>query len=295
MDERRNGMWRKTAVGLLVLVLAVVSFQCKKKSQILGLSLDVTFSDENLTDNLMTDMQYRWKTDSRFEGIEGNPSVYVHFWHKNNLLFQDDHQPEIPVSEWKPGEEYVYTRKIYIPEFIDEFDPDFTGEETLKLSVGFYSPGHEAEEPTRAVLEKKLKVSPPPLDTPEIIYEDGWYDLEIDPASYLKRWRWTAQEARCIIDNPKKDAFLMIRGGVNLEALDDQKVIFKINDWTLDEFIPEESYFEKSYNIKKEMMGEGEEFFLTIATDKVFIPSRVIAGSKDERQLGVQISFIYFR
>jgi hypothetical protein len=288
-------MWKKTAVGLLVLVLAIFSFQCKKKSQVQGLNLEVTFSDENLSDNLMTDMQYKWKTDSRFEGIEGNSIVYVHFWHKNNLLFQDDHVPEVPVSEWKPGEEYVYSRRIYIPEFIDEFDPEFTGEETLRLSIGFYIPGDKAEETKKEVLEKKLKVSPPPLDTPEIIYEDGWYDLEIDPSSYLKKWRWTAQEARCIIDNPKRDALLVIKGGVNLEALKEQTITFKINDWILDEFIPEESYFEKSYNIKKEMLGEGEEFFLTIATDKVFVPAQVIPGSKDERELGVQISFIYFR
>ena len=87
----------------------------------------------------------------------------------------------------------------------------------------------------------------------------------------------------------------MIKGGVNLEVLGDQKVIIKINDLILDEFIPAESYFEKSYNIKKEMVGEGEQFFLTIATDKVFVPADVIPNSKDERELGLQISFVYFR
>jgi hypothetical protein len=82
---------------------------------------------------------------------------------------------------------------------------------------------------------------------------------------------------------------------VNLEVMKDQKVIIKINDRILDEFIPTESYFEKSYNIKKEMVGEGEQFFLTIATDKVFVPAEVIPGSKDKRELGLQISFVYFR
>ncbi len=288
-------MWKKTIVGLLIFILAIVSFQCKKKSQVQGLTLEVTFSEENLSDNLMTEMQYRWRTDSRFEGMEGNKMVYVHFWHKNNLLFQDDHAPEVPVSEWSPGEEFGYSRRIYIPEFIDEFDPEFTGEEILRLSIGFYEPGDEAEETKNEVLEEKLKVSPPPLDTPEIIYEDGWYDLEMDPESYLKKWHWTGQEARCIVDNPKRDALLVIKGGVNLEAVKEQTVIFKLNDWILDEFIPDESYFEKSYNIKKEMLGDGEEFFLTITTDKVFIPAQVIPGSKDERELGIQISFIYFR
>jgi len=227
--------------------------------------------------------------------MEQDMNVFVHFWHNNNLLFQDDHIPEVPVPDWVPGREYTYSRRIYIPRFIDEFDPEFKGEETLKLSIGFFSPYDRTEKSKQEILERKLKVYPPPLDTPEIIYEDGWYDLEINPEAFLERWRWTAKEARCIVDNPKRDALLVIKGGINLEVLKDQKVLFMINDRILDEFIPEESYFEKSYTINKEMLGESDEFFLTIATDKTFVPSQLIPNSNDERELGIQISFIYFR
>ena len=288
-------MWRKAAVMMLVLFIAVIFFQCTKKNQVLGITLDVTFSEEELSDDLITDVQYTWKTDSSFVKIEQEMQVYVHFWHKNNLLFQDDHIPEVPISEWDADQEYVYSRRVYIPEFIDEFDPEFKGEETLRLSVGISSPYDRTDETQQEIFEKKLKVLPPPLDTPEKIFEDGWYDLEINPDAFLGQWRWTAIEARCIIDNPKRDALLVIKGGVNLDALEDQKVIVKINDRILDEFIPDESYFEKSYNIKKEMVGEGEQFFLTIATDKVFVPADMIPNSKDKRELGLQISFVYFR
>jgi hypothetical protein len=288
-------MWRKAAVLMLVLFIAVIFFQCTKKNQVLGITLDVTFSEEELSDDLITDVQYKWKTDSSFVKIEQDMQVYVHFWHKNNLLFQDDHIPEVPISEWDADQEYVYSRRVYIPEFIDEFDPEFKGEETLRLSVGISSPYDRTDETQQEIFEKKLKVLPPPLDTPEKIFEDGWYDLEINSDAFLGQWRWTAKEARCIIDNPKRDALLVIKGGVNLDALEDQKVIVKINDRILDEFIPDESYFEKSYNIKKEMVGEGEQFFLTIATDKVFVPADMIPNSKDKRELGLQISFVYFR
>ena len=43
------------------------------------------------------------------------------------------------------------------------------------------------------------------------------------------------------------------------------------------------------------MVGEGEQFFLTIATDKVFVPADMLPNSKDKRELGLQISFVYFR
>ena len=218
-------MWRKAAVVMLVLFIAVISFQCNKKSQVQGITLDVTFSEEELSDDLIADIQYTWKTDSSFVKIEQEMQVYVHFWHKNNLLLQDDHIPEVPISEWDADQEYVYSRRVYIPEFIDEFDPEFKGEETLRLSVGISSPYDRTDETQQEIFEKKLNVLPPPLDTPEKIFENGWYDLEINPDAFLGQWRWTAKEARCIIDNPKRDALLVIKGGVNLDALEDQKVI----------------------------------------------------------------------
>jgi predicted small secreted protein len=292
---RRIEMKKKILIFFLMAAVSFSFFACKRKTQAKGISLDVSFSESPLSDNLITEMEYRWKTSSDFVPVRQDYTVFVHFWHKKNMLFQDDHMPEVPTSEWEADKEYTYTRRIHVPPFIDEFDPEFKGEEHLNLSVGLYSPYDRSGRSERMVLERKLKVVPPPLDAPEIFYEEGWYVLEKNPESFLRQWRWTKKEARCIIDNPHSDALLFIKGGINPDALEDQKIIFKINDMILDEFIPEESHFEKSYNIKKEMLGDGEEFYLTIATDKTFIPARDIPNSTDERELGVQISLIYFR
>ena len=292
---RRKRMKKKISIVFIGFMLALLPFSCQKKAQVKGVNLEVSFSEATPSDNLITDIHYKWKTDKEFQKMDSDYNIFVHFWHKNNMLFQDDYTPEPPTSKWEVGKEYTSTRRIYIPPFIDEFDPQFKGEESLRLSIGFYSPYDRTGKSEVEVYSKKLKVLPPPLDTPEVIYESGWYDLEINPEAYLKQWRWTAKEARCVIDNPRRDALLVIKGGVNLDALDDQKVIFKINDLVLDEFIPEQSEFEKSYNIKKEMLGEKDEFYLIVTSDKTFIPAKVIPNSKDERELGIQISFIYFR
>lgn len=288
-------MRKKISIVTLFILILIVSLTCKKVNQIKGLNLDISFSEKQLSDNLITDLNFKWSTDDEFLKVNRDYMVFVHFWHGNNLLFQDDHFPEIPTSKWETGKEYTYSRRIYIPTFIDEFDPDFKGEEILNVSIGLYSPYDRSGKAKWQILDNKFKVIPPPLDTPTIIYEDGWYDLEINPETYLKQWRWTQKEARCIIDNPYRDALLVIKGGSIREVLKNQKVIFKINDLTLDEFIPEESYFEKSYNIKKEMLGKEEEFYLTITTDKTFIPAKDIPNSSDSRELSIQISFIYFR
>jgi hypothetical protein len=289
-------MFKRIATAALATVLAIGCLaSCQKKAQVKGIDLTVRFSDKTLSDNLMTQMKYDWKTTGEFAKLAKDYTIYVHFWHGSNLLFQDDHVPSVPTSKWEPGKQYSYERRIYIPSFIDEFDPSFKGEETLKLVVGFYNPYDRTGESKREIINRKLKVLPPPPDAPEIVYDKGWYDLEIDPQSPLKQWRWLGREARCVIDNPKRDALLVIRGGVNKDALPNQKVIFKINDVVLDEFVPGEVVFEKSYTVKKEMLGDKDEFNLIVTTDQVFVPAKLSPQSKDERELGFQVSFIYFR
>jgi hypothetical protein len=289
-------MSRKKRIQLFLWVaIAVVIVCCKPDSPVRGIEAEVSFSDTPLTDKLYTEIQYTWRMKRNYKKIDQNLAAFIHFWHGSNLIFHDNHRPEIPVSTWEPGQEYSYTRRIYIPLFIDALDPEFKGTETLKLSIGLSFPEDKAGKPLKKVYEKKLKVYPSPADTPQIVYQEGWFDFEIDPESFLKRWRWTAKEARCIVDNPHRDALLIIKGGVEKDLLKDQKVIFRINDHILEEFISGKSYFEKFYKIDKEMLGEKDQFFLIISTDKTFIPARFNPETKDERELGVKISFIYFR
>lgn len=288
-------MTRKIQVAVLLTAALFSVFACRKKTQVQGVDLQVSFSEAKLSDNLFTEVTYKWKTGSDFEPLDRDYSVFVHFWHNSNLIVQDDYLPDIPTSQWQKNKEYTIQRRLFIPSFIDEFDPSFKGEETLRLAVGFYNPFDRTGKAQLEVLSEKLKVTPPPLGTPEVIYESGWFDLEVDLNTPLKQWRWTAKEANCVIDNPKHDAQLIIRGGVILAAVKDQKISFKINGLPIDEFISVEGIFEKSYSIKKEMLGDKDEFMLTIAVDKPFIPAKSIPDSKDDRELGLQISLIYFR
>jgi len=277
----------------VVAVLALVG--CQKKAAIKGVSLGIALAEKPLSDNLITDVTYTWKTGKDFEKFDRDYHVFVHFWHNDNLILQDDYAPEPATSSWEKNKTYIATRRIYIPKFIDEFNPEFKGEETLRLSAGLVNPFDRSGEPAREVLSEKLKVVPPPIGTPEIIYESGWYDLEVDKNAPLKQWRWTGKEAKCIIDNPRRDALLVIRGAANIVDVKDQKIVFKINDLAFDEFIPAESLFEKTYRIQKEMLGDKDEFVLSIGANPPFVPARIRSESKDTRELGLQVSFIYFR
>lgn len=88
---------------------------------------------------------------------------------------------------------------------------------------------------------------------------------------------------------------MKIRGGVDKAKFADQKLILKINDTVLEEFIPEGGKFAKEYIVKPEMMGKDDEFKFIIETDKTFVPSAINPDFKDDRELGVQVYFLYFR
>jgi len=273
---------------------------CGKKPDRRGIDLQVTLTPAAVTDSLYLKMDYKFKTEKEFKKLGSDYSVFVHLWRANSkeMLIQDDHLPLKNTSAWMPNEQMEYSRVLFIPQFLNEFDVDFEGYEEVDLTIGLYNMKSAGKEKPIILFEKKLNIQPASFNAPEIVYDEGWNGLEIDANAgdaFHRSWRWTMSKAVCIIENPKKECTLIIKGGVSKTVFPDQKVTLKINDALLEEFIPEEALFSKEYTITPEQMGTGDEFSLKFETDKVFVPARVFPGSNDSRELGVQIYFVYFR
>ncbi len=283
-----------------ILPIALLFSFCGKKVDRHGVDLQLKLTPAAVTDSLFLKMDYKFKTENDFKKFSEDYNVFVHFWRLNSkeMLLQDDHVPVKKTSAWGQNEQLEYSRVLFIPQFLNEFDVDFEGYEEVKLTVGLYNLKTAGKEKPLILFEKKINVQPASFNAPEIVYDEGWNGLETDieaTDSFHRSWRWTMAKAACIIENPKKECTLIIKGGVNKSAFPDQKVTLKINDTLLEEFIPEEAQFSKEYTILPEQMGVGDEFFLKIETDKVFVPAKVFPGSNDSRELGMQIFFIYFR
>jgi hypothetical protein len=262
------------------------------------IKLNLTILPETITDSLYLKMKYEFVLSKDFKGLNDDYVVFVHFWRAKNkeMLLLDDHQPEKKISQWQKGDKITYSRVLYIPRFLDEFDIDFEGYEVVKLTVGLYNP--KAEDKKINLFQKTLNIQSASSVAPEIVYDEGWYQSETDLNIANKderTWRWTSKKAVCIIENPKKECLLKIIGSVDKTKFTDQKVILKINDKILEEFIPETSMFSKEYIITPLMMGIEDEFRFTIETDKTFIPSKLNPGVNDDRELGIQVFFLYFR
>jgi MoaA/NifB/PqqE/SkfB family radical SAM enzyme len=131
----------------------------------------------------------------------------------------------------------------------------------------------------------------------QVVYEQGWYEPETDLTIKdpdWQNWRWTAKKAACWLENPKRQALLIIRGSVDKNIHETQTVWIKINDTILDEFIPGTAKFFKEYLITPGMMGEDDKISLIFETDKVFLPSEINPDITDNRELGIQIYHLLF-
>ncbi len=287
------------AISVILPIALLFSF-CGKKVDRHGVDLQVTMTPSAVTDSLYLKMDYAFTTQEDFKKFGKDFNVFVHFWRVSSkeMLIQDDHEPLKKTSVWDKNEKLEYSRVLFIPQFLNEFDVDFEGYEDIQVTVGLYNLKAEGKEKPIVLFEKKISVQPASFNAPEIVYDEGWNGLEIDvnaSDAFHRSWRWTMAKAVCIIENPKKDCTLIIKGGVSKNVFPDQKVIFKINDTLLEEFVPAEALFSREYVLTPEQMGEGDEFFLRIETDKVFVPARTVPQSTDNRELGIQVFFVYFR
>lgn len=295
--RQRGGtiMWRKFFV---LIILSVVAISCGKKADNQGVQLEINLAPESVTDFLFLKVKYKITLSPKFSGLEKDYKMFVHFWRTKNkeMLLQDDHILPNPTTTWKKGDTLSYTREVFIPKFIDEFDINYEGHENVRLTIGLYNPDNFKESYT--LFKKTLSVQSVSLIAPEIIYDDGWHQPETNMQiknPQERNWRWTSKRSVCIIENPKKESTLIIRGAIDKNRIADQKVIIKINDQVLEEFIPDQNLFTKKYTINPETLGTGDDFNLIIETDKTFIPSKLNPEIKDNRELGIQIFFLYFR
>jgi hypothetical protein len=282
----------------MILPIILLTSFCGKKTDHRGVELAMKLAPETVTDSLFFKMDYEFKTSAAFKKLGPDYSVFVHFWRVNSkeMLLQDDHAPMKDTGAWTANDSIRYSRVVFIPQFLNEFDVDFEGYEEIKLTVGLYNP--KVQEKPIILFEKKINIQPASINAPEIVYDEGWNEIETDVNAkdpFSKSWRWTTAKSVCIIENPKKECTLLIKGGVNKAVYQDQKLTFKINDALLDEFVPAEDNYSREYTVTPQMMGDADEFSLRIESDKVFFPDKVFPNSKDNRELGTQLFFIYFR
>jgi hypothetical protein len=218
--------------------------------------------------------------------------VFVHVVDTDEeLMWNDDHNPPVPTTQWKPGQTVEYTRTIFVPVY------PYVGDATLE--VGLHSlkdgqrlplAGQDAGQLAYPVAKLQLL---PQTDNVYTVFKDGWHPAETAGQDPSLEWQWTKQQATLVFKNPKKDAvffFEVDSPGKNLHG--PQVVSVNLGGQSLETFTIEPDADRALHKIKLPgaLMGEAELSELQIAVDKTFIPSVVTSGaSKDPRELGVRV------
>src|SRR5215203_5855081 len=153
-----------------------------------GSPLDITYKFV-VAENARFDQEYR---------------VFVHVIDVDQEFMWDaDHDPPTPTTQWKPGQTVEYTRTIFVPVY------PYVGEATLQ--IGMYS----SKTQTRVALQGedlgqhayragRLQLQPQ-SENLFTVFKDGWHPAEVAEQNATVQWQWTKKEATLAFKNPQKD------------------------------------------------------------------------------------------
>jgi len=205
-------------------------------------------------------------------------------------MWDDDNNPPIPTSQWKPGQTIEYTRTVFVPVF------PYVGEATLQLGL------HSLKDQKRLTLngedmgQHAYKVGRlsllPQTENLFTVFKDGWHPAEVAGDNATIDWQWTKKDATLAFKNPKKDAvFYFDVDSPSAELHGDQQVQVLLGGDQVDQFTvnPKDRQLRK-IKLPGAQMGTGDMAELRIVVDKTFIPAQVSNGAnKDPRDLGVRV------
>ena len=278
------------ALSLAVLCLAVVACGRKETDAPPVATPSVSFNHERAPLGSPVDITYKFvvANDAKFDE---DYFVMVHVVDTDEqMIWDDDHQPSIPTSQWKPGQTIEYTRTVFVPVY------PYVGEATLQM--GLYS----AKTQKRLTLSGehvgqhayrvgRLQLQPQTENLPSI-FKEGWHAAEVVEHNASIQWQWTKKDAIFMFRNPKKDAVFYFDVDHPKGVMDEpQHVQMTLNGQPLDEFTLEAGARTlKKMPLKADQLGTGDNAEIHISVDRTYVPALVpAAGNKDPRELGIRV------
>ena len=282
----------RVAVFLLAAAVAAGAYGCRKKDpeQPAVATPSITLNHDRAPLGSPLDITYKWTVanDAKFDE---DYRVMMHVMDTDGeMIWNDDHNPEVPTRQWKPGETYQYSRTIFVPIY------PYVGEATIE--VGLYSVTSQKRltlsgETTgqRAYKVGRLQLQPQTENLPSV-FKEGWHPAEVAENNQTVQWQWTKKDATFTFKNPKKDVtFFFDVDNPGSVLKEPQDVQMTVNGRPLTDFTLEPGKRElKRIPIKADQLGSSEMVELQIGVDKSYVPALTPgANSKDPRELGVRV------
>lgn len=250
----------------------------------------VTLSHERVPAASPLEITYRFAVapDAKFAE---DYRVFVHIVDTDEeLMWNDDHNPPVPTSQWQPGQTVEYTRTIFVPVF------PYVGDASIQIGL------HSLKDQKRVTLaaedagQQAYRVTTlqllPQTDNLFTVFKDGWHPAEAATNDPALEWQWTRKQATLAFKNPKKDAvFFFDLDSPGKDLHQTQQVTLTLGGQTVETLTLEpDTRVLRKIKLPGALMGENDLAELQISVDQTFIPAVVAAGSsKDPRELGVRV------
>lgn len=220
----------------------------------------------------------------------GTHVVFVHWVDAaGELLWTDDHQPPVPLQQWRAGTPIEYDRTMFVPR-ISAAGP-------IRVMVGIYSPatgarlrltGEDGGQRTYPVATLEIRPDPSSVF---VAFEDGWHNPEVGE-TLGREWRWSREVGRLVFRNPRRPAELWLELDQPVRALPEpQQVELRIGGKVVDAFsLPPDTLQIHRTPLGVDMLGSGDTVELEIAVSRTFVPAEIpILKNPDRRTLGVRV------
>jgi len=262
--------------------VATVSFTASKTRIPLGSPIELTYRFDVAPDAKI-DQDYR---------------VFVHVLRDDGTtMWNDDHDPVPPTSQWKPGQRIEYTRTRFIPAFPHVGQATVVAglyRENDRLPLQGSDPA-DRESPSRAYKVGTLELLPS-SENIFIIKKSGWHPSEFAPENITLEWQWIQKVATLSFRNPRKDVTFYIEYDARTDVFSDQpqQVTVYSGDQAVKTFAATSSAPTlERIPITAAQLGNNEMVELRIELDRVFVPAKLPSGGRDARELGMRVYNVF--
>ena len=238
------------------------------------------------------EMTFRFDVSPDLVPMTDDYLVFVHVLDNNGEpIWNDDHQPEPPTSEWEPGQTIEYSRRIMVPLYPYIGDGD--------IAVGLYLPstGERLALAGDHIGQNAYRTATvtftPQHESSFLVYEEGWHGAEFQPNGQAY-WRWTTGRGVVSFQNPRSDARLMLEVAGRPDLFEtSQRLSLQIGERVLQELAFDDSEpVMIDRTITAADLGSEDVVRLEMVVDPTFVPSELGVG-EDERELGVRVLSVY--
>ena len=280
-----------------VALLGVMSASClgKKSEKVVNIEPSVSFNQERAALGSPVEITYTWKVGSDVPKMAEDYRALVHFLDSHEvMLFEDDHVPVPPPTQWQAGQTYTYKRTKFIPIY------PYVGD--VQIRMGMYPQDGRGERLALKGEDAGLReykvgkmVLQPQTENIFLVYKEGWHNPEASPQNPSVERTWTKKDALVSFKNPKEDVVIYLEADTNAKAFAAPPVLTLSVNGNTGVQIPIENSdpFLKKIRVKAADLGTDEWVDLRLAMSESFVPKAKGVNAHDDRELGLLVHHLF--